>query len=277
MRTVDAMTSGKPTAHLVWDWNGTLLHDIDAVLEATNAALARVGLGPLTLARYRELYCVPVPRFYRRMLGRAPTEREWQAMDEAFQRAYGGAVRRAGLAEGAARLLADRQAAGWTQSVCSLAPHEELAPLVRRHGIAQHFLRVDGHPRRVATTGKAAQMARHLTALEGVRAERVVVIGDAVDDARAAAHVGAHAVLYTGGAHSRRSLEAAGVPVVDTLAEATALAERLAAGEAPRPRHAVGAERDAVPERTVAPAPAGGRRPTVTGRDGAPPAAEPTG
>ncbi|SBU93045.1 HAD-hyrolase-like [Streptomyces sp. OspMP-M45] len=57
--------------------------------------------------------------------------------------------------------------------------------------------------------------------------ERSVVIGDAVDDAVAAAHVGARAVLYTGGSHSRDSLEAVGVPVVDTLAEAVALAESM--------------------------------------------------
>ena len=42
-----------------------------------------------------------------------------------------------------------------------------------------------------------------------------MVIGDAVDDAVAAAHAGAQAVLYTGGSHSRASLAAAGVPVVD--------------------------------------------------------------
>ena len=41
------------------------------------------------------------------------------------------------------------------------------------------------------------------------------------------AHVGARAVLYTGGSHSRASLEAAGVPVVDTLAEAVELAEDI--------------------------------------------------
>ena len=232
LRTVDRMTSADGTAHLVWDWNGTLLHDIDAVLEATNAALACVGHGPLTLARYRELYCVPVPRFYQRLLGRSPIEAEWSVMDAAFHRTYDRAVQRVGLTEGAAELLAERQAAGWTHSVCSLAPHEQVVSLVRRHGIARHFVRVDGHPRRVATAGKAAQMARHLATLTGVRPERVVVIGDAVDDAVAAAHIGAHAVLYTGGSHSRRSLQAAGVPVVDTLAEATALAERLAGGEA---------------------------------------------
>jgi phosphoglycolate phosphatase-like HAD superfamily hydrolase len=62
-----------------------------------------------------------------------------------------------------------------------------------------------------------------------VNPERTVVIGDAADDALAARHVGARAVLYTGGSHSRTSLEDVGVPVVDTLAEAVAEAERLAA------------------------------------------------
>ena len=55
-----------------------------------------------------------------------------------------------------------------------------------------------------------------------------MVIGDALDDAAAAAHVGAYAVLYTGGSHSRTSLESAGVPVADTLAEAVEHAERIA-------------------------------------------------
>ena len=56
------MTPGKTRTHLVWDWNGTLFHDIDAVIGATNAAFAELGLEPITLERYRELYCVPVPR-----------------------------------------------------------------------------------------------------------------------------------------------------------------------------------------------------------------------
>jgi phosphoglycolate phosphatase-like HAD superfamily hydrolase len=72
-------------------------------------------------------------------------------------------------------------------------------------------------------------MARHLAAIEGIDIDpgQVVVIGDAVDDAVAAAHVGARAVLYTGGSHSRISLQAAGVPVVDSLAEAVEVAESL--------------------------------------------------
>ncbi|MEU0845610.1 HAD family hydrolase [Streptomyces sp. NPDC005962] len=213
--------------HIVWDWNGTLFHDIDAVILATNASFGEIGLPPITLERYRELYCVPVPLFYERLMGRLPTDDEWEVMDEAFHRHYWALAESAGLALGARELLAEWQGAGLTQSLCSLAPHENLMPLVRTHGIERHFVRVDGRTGQ-STTGKAEQMVRHLAALEKVPPQRVVVIGDAVDDAVAARHVGARAVLYTGGSHSRTSLLAAGVPVVDTLEEAVREAETLA-------------------------------------------------
>ncbi|MFG3286156.1 HAD family hydrolase [Streptomyces sp. NPDC048111] len=224
--------TGKGPTHLVWDWNGTLLDDNVAVIEATNAAFAELGLEPITLERYRDLYCVPIPRFYQRLLGRLPTDDEWLVMDAAFHRQYWTRAESCGLTEGAAELLAARRAAGLGQSLLSMAPHEHLVPIVRRHGITEHFLRVDGRTG-PSHGSKAEHMVRHLTALRvthpEISGERLVVIGDAVDDAVAAAAVGAKAVLYTGGSHSRASLAAAGVPVVDTLAEAVAVAENLMA------------------------------------------------
>ncbi|MFJ6560488.1 HAD family hydrolase [Streptomyces sp. NPDC091412] len=214
--------------HIVWDWNGTLFHDNDAVIGATNAAFAELGLEPITLEQYRALYCVPIPKFYERLLGRLPTEAEWDTMDGVFHRYY--AEHRTGctLTEGAVELLTGWTSAGHSQSILSMYGHEDLVPLVRGFGIETHFLRVDGRTGRSGGS-KAEHMVRHLGALsERVNPARTVVIGDAADDAVAALHVGARAVLYTGGSHSRASLEEAGVPVVDTLREAVAEAQRLA-------------------------------------------------
>lgn len=217
-------TPGKHRAHLVWDWNGTLLDDIHAIVGATNAAFAEVGLAPITMEQYREMYCVPIPRFYERLLGRLPTDAEWERMDGIFHRHYTEQRAACGLTQGVEELLAQWGRAGHSQSLLSMYGHEHLVPVVRGYGIERHFVRVDG---RTGPSGgsKAQHMERHFVALEGIAPERAVVIGDAVDDAVAAAHVGARAVLFTGGSHSRVSLEAAGVPVVDTLAEAVALAE----------------------------------------------------
>ncbi|MGI5455318.1 HAD family hydrolase [Streptomyces sp. CA-249302] len=220
---------GKHTgAHIVWDWNGTLFHDNDAIIGATNAAFGELGLEPITMERYRALYCVPVPKFYERLLGRLPTDAEWEVMDETFHRYYAAHRGRCGLTEGVADLLAGWRSAGRSQSILSMYVHDELVPLVRGFGIAEHFVRVDG---RTGPSGgsKAEHMVRHLASLAAVDPARTVVIGDAADDAVAALHVGARAVLYTGGSHSRASLEGVGVPVVDSLAEAVVEAERLAA------------------------------------------------
>ena len=220
---------GKQTgAHIVWDWNGTLFHDNDAIIGATNAAFAELGLEPITMEQYRALYCVPVPKFYERLMGRLPTDAEWELMDGVFHRYYAEHRVRCGLTEGAAELLAGWRSAGHSQSLLSMYVHDELVPLVRGFGIEPHFVRVDG---RIGPSGgsKAEHMVRHLAALAGVEPARTVVIGDAADDAVAALHAGAKAVLYTGGSHSRASLEGVGAPVVDTLAEAVEMAGRIAA------------------------------------------------
>ncbi|MEV7088775.1 HAD hydrolase-like protein [Streptomyces sp. NPDC093085] len=222
------------TPHLVWDWNGTILDDMRAVVGATNAALAETAVGPVTLDRYRELHCVPLPRFYERLMGRAPSDSEWVAMDEAFHRHYTELRVACGLTRGVEELLAGWALAGGSQSLLSMYGHDQLVPVVRGYGIEPHFLRVDG---RTGPSGgsKALHLERHLTALAGlpgaaggISAERTVVIGDAVDDAVAAAHVGARAVLYTGGTNSRAALERTGAPVVDTLEEAVSLARETA-------------------------------------------------
>ncbi|SFB79498.1 HAD family hydrolase [Streptomyces aidingensis] len=220
-------SDGGGPAHIVWDWNGTLLHDIDVVLEATNACFAELDLPQLTLEQYREMFCVPIPAFYERVLGRRPGEEEYVRMDAAFHRHYFSRAARAGLAEGAAELLVSWGEDGGTHSLCSLAPHQRLRSWVSELGIDGHFVRVDGDAGHGPRTGKARQMARHVAALAGVDRSRTVVIGDATDDALAAAHAGVRAVLHTGGSHSRGSLEAAGVPVVDSLAEAVSLAAEL--------------------------------------------------
>lgn len=215
-------------SHIVWDWNGTLFHDNDAIIGATNAAFGELGLNPITMEQYRSLYCVPVPKFYERLLGRLPTDAEWLVMDETFHRYYAEHRVRCALTEGAEQLLVDWVAGGRSQSILSMYGHEELVPLVRGFGIDTHFVRVDG---RTGPSGgsKAEHMVRHLAALAGVDPSETVVIGDAADDAVAARHVGAKAVLYTGGSHGRASLEEAGAPVVDSLGEAVALAQEMAA------------------------------------------------
>ncbi|MCG5218471.1 HAD hydrolase-like protein [Streptosporangium soli] len=204
--------------HIVWDWNGTLFHDIDAVVGATNEVFKPYGLGELTADAFREVYTRPIWVAYERLLGRALRDGEWELLDVGFHEHYHRLMLVCGLAADCRTSLSAWESAGGSQSLLSMWAHDRLVPKVTEYGIDGHFSRIDGL--RSASGGhKAEHMAAHIAAL-GLDPGQVLVIGDSIDDANAAKHVGARAVLYTGGMTRRSELHAQGLPVVDTLAAA---------------------------------------------------------
>jgi phosphoglycolate phosphatase-like HAD superfamily hydrolase len=208
--------------HIIWDWNGTLFHDIDAVVGATNEVFRPYGLAAIDPDGFREVYTRPIWVAYERLLGRPLHDGEWERLDQGFHDHYHRLMLACKLAEGALETLAAWERSGSTQSLLSMWRHERLVPKIGEFGIARHFIRVDGLRDGAPGGHKAEHMIAHVEALR-VDPGRIVVIGDSVDDAHAAQHVGARAVLYTGGMTRRAELEAAGFPVVDTLSEALEL------------------------------------------------------
>jgi phosphoglycolate phosphatase-like HAD superfamily hydrolase len=206
--------------HIVWDWNGTLFDDVGAVIAATREVFAGTAAAELTTDQFRAAYTRPIWVAYEILLGRALTEGEWDRMDGVFHVNYHR------LMAGSALAVDARDALGqWTgsQSLLSMWDHERLVPTVREFGISSYFTHVDGL-RGAAGGGKAEHLVLHAQAL-GVDPGGITLIGDSVDDARAAAHIGAGAVLYTGGMQRREELETMGVPVVDSLLEALDFAQ----------------------------------------------------
>jgi phosphoglycolate phosphatase-like HAD superfamily hydrolase len=206
--------------HLVWDWNGTLLDDLPLVVSATNAAFASVSAPPLTADAHRRAFRRPVADFYAEVLGRALEQGEFGRLDKIFHDAY-----RLGLATCALTVDAKAAIRSWagTQSLLSMWFHHELLPEVERRGLTALLARIDGLLGMIGGDLKADHLARHLSEL-GVEGSSTVLIGDSVDDADAAASVGARCVLYTGGFTDPDRLRAVGVPVADTLVEAVRLA-----------------------------------------------------
>lgn len=214
--------------HIVWDWNGCLLDDIHVVVDAVNAALGAGGLDPITATDYRRHYTRPVRVFYERLFGRPVEDGEWCRLDDAYHDAYASGLERADLASDTRAALDAAADAGATQSLLSMWRHDELVRLVRHFDLTSEFLRVDGRRGRGGER-KAGALQRHLAALpRDVAPHDVTVVGDALDDAAAARHVGADCILYEGGSHRRSDLEAAGVPVVTSLLEAVRLVQRVA-------------------------------------------------
>lgn len=213
--------------HVVWDWNGTLFDDLTIVVQSVNATLERFGAGPIAADDYRDHYTRPVHRFYDRLLGRAVTEEEWEWIDRTFHDVYRNLLHLGDLTHDARAALDAVAGEGQSQSLLSMWWHDELVPMAGRLGVAAYMARIDGNRGEAGET-KAAHLSSHLTRLrsEGWRVGGAVVIGDSLDDAVAAAEAGVDAVLYDGGSHHRHELEAAGVPIADTLLDAVGAALR---------------------------------------------------
>ncbi|MCD0449565.1 HAD hydrolase-like protein [Actinocorallia sp. API 0066] len=201
--------------HVVWDWNGTLFDDRDVVLGATYEVFKGTEAEGVTGPEVVAAYTRPIWVAYERLLGRPLREGEWEYLDTQFHAHYERLMPTAPLAAEARAALDLVASAGRTQSILSMAGHAHLTGAVGSFDITSYFTRVDGLVG-APGGGKAEHMVRHAAAL-GIAPADLTVIGDAADDAVAAAHIGARAILYTGGMQRRTDLEQTGAPVVDSL------------------------------------------------------------
>ena len=213
----------RPVDHVIWDWNGTLYDDADVVVAAVNDVLANHGRAPIDADYYRTHYQRPVRSFYERLLGSSLTDDDWQAVDDVFHVGYGGRLADVVLtadAEDSLRRVADL---GCTQSVLSMWRHDDLLRVVAELGVDGYFVHVDGLQGSPGGT-KVDKLPGHLHVLAetvGVEPDSMVRVGDALDDAAAAAAAGIRCVLFdSGSSHHRPALEAAGVPIADSLLHA---------------------------------------------------------
>jgi phosphoglycolate phosphatase-like HAD superfamily hydrolase len=202
--------------HIVWDWNGTLLDDIHAVVSAVNTVCTAFGRDHVDVDQWRAMFGRPLVHCYERLLERRLSEQDWARIDKLYHNAYRELLHTCQLAPGVPDVLRSWGTKGRTQSLLSMWFHDELVSLVTTLGLHSLFARVDGLRSQVGGGSKARHLEAHLAALT-LDASDAVLVGDVEDDARAAEQVGADCVLLTTGAMSREVLEKTGYPVVDTV------------------------------------------------------------
>lgn len=202
--------------HLIWDWNGTLLDDLSLVVAATNVSLAFVDGPQVTADEHRRGFRRPISAYYEDVLGRQVVEAEFTIMDRLFHDTYRAGMAECRLAWGVAEAMA-----AWpgSQSLVSMFFHHELVSVVDSYGLTDRLQRVDGLRGVPGGGPKAPHLRAHLSVL-GLVGDDCVLIGDSLDDAAAAASVGACIVLYCGGFTDEDRLRATGLPVATTLVEA---------------------------------------------------------
>lgn len=78
---------GPVIRNVIFDWSGTLVDDLPAVLVATNRVMSRAGLPEMTRERFRAEFRLPFTEFYRERLPDLPMEQLERWFHEAFREA----------------------------------------------------------------------------------------------------------------------------------------------------------------------------------------------
>lgn len=200
--------------HLVWDWNGTLMDDVQLCLEITNLLLARRALPPMDTVRYRDVFGFPL-RDYCQRIGFDLCRDSYEAISDEFAEIYEQRRYECPLQKGAAALLAERARLGVDHSLLSAYGQERLEEIVHFYGLDSFFSAVVGLDNDYGE-GKVERGRRRMEEMSW-DAAAVLYVGDTLHDAEVARAMGVDCLLIAHGHQSRVRLQDAGYPVVDDL------------------------------------------------------------
>jgi len=202
--------------HILWDWNGTLINDLDLVVAAVNGTLRTRRLPEISTDTYLSLFDFPVISFYEK-LGFDYSKTSFEAHSEEYHFAYEKGWRACALCDGVATTLKKVQARGITQSILSASPQWMLETCIDYFNLQSYFNGLVGQQNNLAH-GKI-ETGKQWLKQSNLKPEEIVFIGDTLHDHEVAQALGVTCILVATGHHPRRKLEKSGATVINSLNE----------------------------------------------------------
>ncbi len=200
--------------HLVWDFNGTVLDDIQHGINCVNPMLAVRGLPTIPdVATYRTLFGFPIDDYYRRLGFDFDKEDYDTVLAPEWVARYLAGEGDCPLMPGVRETIAAVAAHGISQIMLSATRYEQLMDQLTRRGLDTAFaevLALDNIHARSKTHVAVAWKMAHPEA-------RLLFVGDTEHDAAVADAVGGDCLLYLGGHQSREVLEKCGKPLIERI------------------------------------------------------------
>ena len=173
---------------VIWDWNGTLLDDVDIAIRCVNDMLIKRGRPDrMDRRRYHDLIEMPIIRYYEKLFDLQSDP--FSQLSVEFVESYGRYIAGANLMEGAREALQALKEAGCRQAILSSFESEQLERYITRFGIRNYFEEISGADnfRSESKTERGVQWANRL----GISGSEMVVVGDLTHDFETALAMGA--------------------------------------------------------------------------------------
>lgn len=202
--------------HLIWDFNGTILNDVEHGLNCTNIMLAARSLAVIpSVEAYREVFGFPIDEYYRRMGFDFEKEDYETVLAPEWVALYLAGEADCPSIEGAVDTIRAVKAMGIPQILLSATETDMLKAQLERLGLLGEFDEIIGLDNIHARSKKAQALAWR----ERNPDAKPLFVGDTEHDAAVADAVGSDCVLFAGGHQSFRRLEACGKPVISRIGE----------------------------------------------------------
>jgi phosphoglycolate phosphatase len=203
--------------YIIWDWNGTLLDDVNAAVAALNRMLLKRGLPATTKEYYRNHFGFPVRPFYAE-LGVDLENDSWDEICDDFHNFIAEEKEQYLRTDTimALQLVKDN---GIGQSILSALRQDLLLRDTAKYGVADYFDFIYG----VDNLDGATKLSRGYELLEVLSQEgkkNLFFIGDTLHDAEVAQALGAVSVLVSCGHQTPDRLKAATENIFPSLTSA---------------------------------------------------------
>ncbi len=181
----------------IWDWNGTLLNDMDACVRSMNFMLDRRGLRPIDLGTYRTIFTFPVIEYYR-TLGFDLEREDFDAVAVEFHEHYFAASKSAELQPGAREALSAFRDAGYRQIVLSATMTDLLRVQMERYDVERFFDDLVGADN-LRARGKIECGREYFRTRRDTDPDAALLIGDTRHDRETASAIGCRCALVKNG------------------------------------------------------------------------------
>lgn len=201
---------------IIWDWNGTLLDDVDICLESINELLDTRSHKTLNKMEYRQIFTFPVREYYVKA-GFDFSNEPFDKVAMEFIDLYHKKQESAGLFLEVHDVLSFFKQKDFKQVMVSAMEHNSLLKSVNRLGIASYFENINGIEDHYAES--KIELARNIIDETMQNGSRITLIGDTLHDAEVAQDLGIRCLLVARGHQSYERLLVVGCPVVHNLKE----------------------------------------------------------
>ncbi len=200
--------------HIIWDWNGTLLDDVDLCIDVVGKLLIQHDLPIPSKEQYREIFGFPVRDYYE-ALGFDFSITSFEELADQYIADYDRRADQAALHAEAIPLLDAIAASGIGQSILSAASESHVIEITKKFGLQGYFEHIYG----IHNHHAASKQDRGLELISktGIAPNRMLMIGDTIHDFEVGEAMGVDVLLVAHGHQSFQRLKDAHPLVVATL------------------------------------------------------------